>query len=98
MNNKTNKTTSKQKQVSEVLEEKRQHITDPKFKRFYLRRKEDISGVSGIGYVAAGCQFEDGTVMIKWLTTTSSISIFHSVVEMEYVHGHNGSTVVEWVD
>ena len=94
-NTKQTKQTNKKNQEPP---EQKVHEPDPKFKRFYLRRKEDISGVSGTGIVCAGCQFEDGTVVLKWLTTTSSISIFHSIVEMQFVHGHEGSTEVIFVD
>lgn len=97
-NTKSNKTTKNKQDPKQDNNETPKYTPDPKFKRFYLKRNVDISGISGVGIVAAGCQFEDGTVIIKWLTTTSSISIFHSLVEMEHVHGHNNSTVVIFVD
>jgi hypothetical protein len=37
-------------------------------KLFHLERTEDASGVSGIGEVAEGVVFEDGTVGLRWLT------------------------------
>jgi len=67
-------------------------------RRFQLKRLEDASDVSGIGYVAEGVQFADGTCVIKWKTSTSSIGIYHSDVEMIHIHGHGGKTVIEWVD
>ena len=67
-------------------------------KRFRLKRNEDHSGVSGCGYVAEGMQFSDGTCVIKWLSTVSSIGIYHSEVELIHIHGHEGKTVVEWID
>lgn len=67
-------------------------------RRFRLRRNEDESGVSGTGYVAEGVKFTDGKCVIKWITDTSSIGIYHSWVEMMAIHGHGGKTVIEWVD
>lgn len=67
-------------------------------RRFRLKRIEDESGVSGTGYVAEGIKFSDGQTVINWLTDTRSIGIYHSVVEMIYIHGHGGKTVIEWVD
>jgi hypothetical protein len=67
-------------------------------RRFQLKRLEDESEVSGTGFVAEGVQFSDGTCVIKWKTTTSSIGIYHSDVEMIHIHGHGGKTVIEWID
>jgi L-alanine-DL-glutamate epimerase-like enolase superfamily enzyme len=85
------------KQETKIEEE---HKIDPKFKRFYLKRIEDETGISGTGYVAEGIQFSDGTCVLHWLTTTTSTGIYHSIVEMEYIHGHRGSgkTVVIFQD
>jgi hypothetical protein len=41
-------------------------------KRFHLERTEDASGVSGIGKIAEGIVFEDGTVGLRWLTEVKS--------------------------
>lgn len=67
-------------------------------RRFRLRRNEDESGVSGVGYVAEGIKFSDGQTVINWLTDTRSIGIYHSVVEMIHIHGHGGKTIIEWID
>lgn len=72
--------------------------SDNTLRRFRLIRIEDESGVSGVGIVAEGIQFSDGSCVIKLLTATSSIGIYHSVIEMIHVHGHGGKTKVEWVD
>ena len=60
--------------------------------RFYLERDADVSGVSGVGRVAEGYVFEDGTVALRWLTEHRSTAIYASVAECEAIHGHNGST------
>jgi len=67
-------------------------------RRFRLRRNEDESGVSGVGYVAEGVQFTDGTCVLHWLTTTTCTAIYHSTVEMIHIHGHEGKTEIEWID
>jgi hypothetical protein len=95
---------SKKETVSEtVVEDNQQQQSekiDSKFKRFYLVRKVDKTGVSGCGKVAQGIQFSDGSCVLKWLSTVPSTNIYHSVVEMEYIHTHHGDglTKIEWVD
>lgn len=62
---------------------------------FYLNREQDISGISGIGRVAEGCVFNDGQVVLKWeCGNHSSINIYKSLQDMEYVHSHGGKTKV----
>ena len=67
-------------------------------RRFRLKRNEDESGISGVGYVAEGVQFSTGACVIKWLTATSCVGIYNSYVEMIHIHGHGGKTVIEWID
>lgn len=89
--------TTKTKKKEEV-ELEPAHKPDHKFRRFFLKRNKDISGLSGTGYVAEGVQFMDGTCVIKWTTETSAIGIYHSYVELIHIHGHGGATEIEWVD
>lgn len=67
-------------------------------RRFVLNRSEDETGVSGVGTVAAGVQFPDGTVVMRWLTVTSSTAVYGSVDDVVTIHGHGGKTVIEWLD
>jgi len=67
-------------------------------RRFNLVRYEDETGVSGTGIVAQGVQFADGRIVIKWVTDTSSTTIFDSIEDVETVHGHGGKTEVVWLD
>lgn len=68
-------------------------------RRFHLVRDHDVSGVSGVGVVAEGVQFEDGVVVIRWCTGDHhSTVVWDSILDALAVHGHGGSTVVEWVD
>lgn len=68
------------------------------FRRFDLERKEDVSGISGTGVVAQGCQFADGTVALHWLGDMASTIVYNSMEDLVAVHGHNGRTTVEWID
>ncbi|MFD9950825.1 hypothetical protein ACFWYW_58975 [Nonomuraea sp. NPDC059023] len=73
-------------------------------RRFRLRRVEDVSGVSGTGIVAEGVAFSDGWTVLQRLgrepmnepTIVTWLNNGHEGVVK--VHGHNGSTRVEWID
>lgn len=65
---------------------------------FALFRHRDISGVSGVGIVAEGVQFSDGSVALRWLGTNPSTAVWPSVEAVLNVHGHSGATEVRWVD
>jgi hypothetical protein len=67
-------------------------------RRFELRRFDDPSGISGVGIVAQGCQFEDGTVVIRWLGPTPSTSVWPCIEDALAVHGHGGKTVAQFID
>jgi len=67
-------------------------------RRFILRRLEDVNGVSGTGVVVQGCQFDDGACAIRWRGTYPSTTHHDSIENVVAVHGHDGKTVVEWVD
>lgn len=65
---------------------------------FRLIRLIDDSGVSGTGLVAEGVAFSDGTCALRWCTRYRSTAIYPSVEELEAIHGHQGHTVIEWVE
>ncbi len=67
-------------------------------RRFVLRRLEDVNGISGVGDVAEGVEFTDGTAAMRWRTTTASTTFYASMVDVEKIHGHEGRTVVIWTD
>ena len=67
-------------------------------KRFYLQRNEDASGVSGLGNVAEGCQFDTGWCALTWLTGKSAMSWYPDIETIVAIHGHEGRTKVMWVD
>lgn len=72
--------------------------SSPIGRRFFLKRTEDVSGISGTGRVAFGIQMPSGRVVIEWLTSTSSEGIYNSVEECIQIHGHEGATAIEWID
>ena len=67
-------------------------------KRFRLFRKDDVSGVSGIGFVAEGILFSNGKAVMCWTTKYSTIVVFDSIADVISIHGHNGSTEIRWID
>jgi hypothetical protein len=67
-------------------------------RRFMLDRLVDESGVSGTGIVAEGIRFSNGKCVLTWVVLTSSVVVYDSFEEMLAVHGHDGKTVVEWID
>lgn len=64
---------------------------------FVLVRLEDESGVSGTGRVAQGVVFDDGTCAMRWLTSKASTAIYHSIRDLEDIHGHGGKTKVVYL-
>lgn len=69
------------------------------FKRFRLRRLHDVTGVSGEGVVAEGVQFSDGRVALRWCVAPArSTVVWDQLNDAIRVHGHDGNTVLEWVD
>lgn len=70
----------------------------PKFRRFHLVRNQDISGVSGTGIVAEGTLFSNNKVVIAWTGHHTSIAVYDSLAECQAIHGHEGATVVDWLD
>lgn len=67
-------------------------------RRFILRRTEDVNGVSGTGVVVEGVQFGDGACAIRWASAYPSTTHHDSIENVIAVHGHEGRTVVEWLD
>jgi hypothetical protein len=67
-------------------------------RRFLLQRDEDKTGVSGTGTVAEGCLFSTGWVALTWLTSVNSLTFYPAIENVEYIHGHAGSTRIVWLD
>jgi hypothetical protein len=67
-------------------------------KRFHFERIEDVSGTSGCGKVAEGCVFPTGEVVVYWCGTHSSINVYRSLSDVEWIHSHQGKTKIIWDD
>lgn len=68
-------------------------------RRFELRRDVDGSGVSGVGIVAEGVEFTDGTVALRWLGKRRSTVIHDGgIANVQLIHGHGGDTRIVWLD
>ena len=67
-------------------------------RRFVLRRDQDLTGISGTGIVAEGCEFTNGWVAMTWLTETTSVVFYPDIESVKKIHGHNGATLVIFLD
>lgn len=67
-------------------------------RRFVLYRHTDISHVSGVGVVAWGVEFPDGSVAIRWHGAHPSTVAWASVADAIAIHGHSGATEIQWLD
>lgn len=67
-------------------------------RRFFLNRRTDATGVSGTGIVAEGVQFSNGKCALTWLTQYTSYVFYDSIEHVEAIHGHGGSTIVDFYD
>lgn len=66
---------------------------------FHLERDTDVSGVSGVGTVAEGVEFSDGTVVLRWTAGDDhSTVVWASIGAVERIHGHSGATRIVWDD
>mgnify|MGYP001593738916 CR=1 FL=1 len=71
----------------------------PLGRRFYLNRKEDPSGISGVGIVGEGWLDPLGEAILVWLVGEhKSTEIHHSIEDLLAIHGHSGATEVVWID
>ena len=72
----------------------------PKIREFYLERLEDASGISGTGIVARGVALPSGKMVLEWITNKAPISqaFYDSPEALLEIHGHDGKTLLRWVD
>jgi hypothetical protein len=72
------------------------------FRRFVLQRVEDETGISGTGRVVEGVLFSTGDVAMQWIVGEHRSTVVWpasmGMGAVEAIHGHNGRTVIEWVD
>jgi hypothetical protein len=48
--------------------------------------------------VAVGCVFPDHSAVVMWLSEVHSKTIYNNISEVEKIHGHEGSTRLEYID
>ena len=76
---------------------------------FKLLRIVDETGTSGIGHVAEGVRWSDGSVSLRWLSPTPSFINYEGIpsdarlqregdLHVKIVHGHSGKTLVKYDD
>lgn len=65
---------------------------------FAMIRRQDVTGASGIGHVADGVVFPDGTTVVRWRGDNPSTVVWPSWQAAEAVHGHGGATEFVWED
>jgi len=85
--------------IDEQVEKPEKPVT--LMRRFVLMRDSDPSGMSGVGVIAEGCQWTDGSVYMKWLKTDFKTETrFENIASVENLHSHAGAepTYVVWVD
>jgi hypothetical protein len=70
----------------------------PVGRRFFLKRRVDSSGVSGVGFVAFGVEMPSRKIVLEWLSEHTSDAIYETLEDCLAIHGHGGNTVVEWID
>jgi len=63
-------------------------------RRFYLLRHEDVNNNSGIGVVAEGVIFGDGSGSYTWLTKHKTVTTFIKVKDVIDLHSHGGKTEI----
>lgn len=83
-------------------------------RRFELHRHADVSGVSGVGVVADGVQYDEpfrvfwpdrtsalfppGWCRVTWRGEYRSTVLWPSVMHLVAVNGHGGATSIVWLD
>ncbi|MEV5979124.1 hypothetical protein [Streptomyces sp. NPDC052114] len=65
---------------------------------FSLERDLDVTGISGVGTVADGVLWSDGSASIRWRGDHPSIVHWACLEDAEAVHGHGGATRFVWAD
>jgi hypothetical protein len=68
-------------------------------RRFVLVRHKDVTGKSGVGIIGEGVSWTGGGAFLHWMTDYESFVHWPGgVVAILAVHGHEGATVVRWLD
>lgn len=78
------------------MNERKDYLTKSTSRLFVLVRDIDETGVSGVGVVAEGVEFSDGSCAMSWLTEASSIGVYPNIKELNRIHGHGGKARTEY--
>ena len=64
---------------------------------YKMVRDEDISTMSGTGYVGDVVVFSNGKVVVAWDTPLriSTVVVYDTLEDAKVIHGHNGKTRFE---
>ena len=65
---------------------------------FKLVRQDDVTGISGTGEVAVGCEFASGAVVLQWKTEFASTFWYPNIDTVDEIHGHGGKTIIVRTD
>lgn len=65
---------------------------------FKLIRDEDVSFVSGTGFICEGVVFSDGHVALHWLGDMPITTPMPTLDWVLKIHGHQGKTRLVWDD
>lgn len=74
----------------------------PALATFRVYRDRDVSGISGTGVIAEGCQFSTGWVVTHWLDQPpmnepkTDVWYHKGTGPITKVHGHGGATRIVW--
>ena len=66
----------------------------PAVRVFQLHRDRDVTGFSGVGVVADGVIWPDGTVCLRWRGLLRTTVTADCIGDIETIHGHDGATRV----
>ena len=67
-------------------------------RRLHLERDVDLTGISGEGIVAFGCEFPDGSIVLRWDTLVRSTVLYDNVDDLTTISGHRGMTRIVFDD
>lgn len=80
------------------MQNDKNYLQASKSRLFVLERTEDESGVSGVGIVAEGVEFTNGTCSLSWLTNAHLVGVYPNIKELERIHGHGGKAKVVFIN
>lgn len=66
-------------------------------KVFALIRHVDVTGISGIGKIAVGVEWPDGTCTMFWLGTKTH-GFYHDMEQIMQIHCYSGNAHVEFTN